>query len=171
MTPRSSQVSLLSSQVLVTEKLITLSCHILILTVTNSTQLNEIIILSSSGILLLHSQTYILNHLLLLKGQIHWFGSRPGMAYWLNLADNRLPIFDQSRLPITDILSVLSFTDTDNRYFRNCRYIYSSEPQLLQHGIRFSLAIAPGASIRQNTVGGKSPRYDRYLELIFGQSR
>ena len=38
------------------------------------------------------------------------------MAYRLNLADNRLPIFDQSRLPITDILSVLSFTDTDNRY-------------------------------------------------------
>ncbi len=27
-----------------------------------------------------------------------------GMAHRLNLADNRLPIFDQSRLPITDIL-------------------------------------------------------------------
>ncbi len=34
-----------------------------------------------------------------------------GMAYQLNLVDNRLPIFDQSRLPITDILSVLGFTD------------------------------------------------------------
>ncbi len=45
------------------------------------------------------------------------------MAYRLNLADNRLPIFDQSRLPITDILLVLSFTDTDNRYCRNCQYI------------------------------------------------
>ncbi len=47
----------------------------------------------------------------------------PGMAYRLNLADNRLPIFDQSRLPITDIISVLNFTDTDNRYSINCRYI------------------------------------------------
>ncbi len=35
------------------------------------------------------------------------------MAHRFNLADNRLPIFDQSPLPITDILSVLSFTDTD----------------------------------------------------------
>ncbi len=41
------------------------------------------------------------------------------MAYRLNLADNRLPVFDQSRLPITDIISVLSFTDTDNR-FHDC---------------------------------------------------
>ncbi len=48
---------------------------------------------------------------------------KSGMAYRLNLADNGLPIFVQSRLPITDILSVLSFTDTDNRYCRNCRYI------------------------------------------------
>ncbi len=40
-----------------------------------------------------------------------------GMAYQLDLADNRLPIFDKSRLPIADILSVLSYTDTDNRYF------------------------------------------------------
>ncbi len=32
----------------------------------------------------------------------------PGMACRLNLADNRLPISDQSRLPITDILSGLS---------------------------------------------------------------
>ncbi len=31
--------------------------------------------------------------------------SEPGMAYRLNIADNRLPISDQSRLPITDILS------------------------------------------------------------------
>ena len=46
-----------------------------------------------------------------------------GMAYRLDLVDNRLPIFDQSRLPISDILSVLSFTDTDNRFSRNCRYI------------------------------------------------
>ena len=46
-----------------------------------------------------------------------------GMAYQLNLADNRLPIFDQSRLPITDILSVPGFTDTDNRYSKNSRYI------------------------------------------------
>ena len=56
------------------------------------------------------------------------------MAYRLNFADNRLPIFHQSRLPITNILSVLSFTDadilsvqtftdTDNRYFKKCRYI------------------------------------------------
>ena len=66
----------------------------------------------------------------------------PGMAYRLNLADNRLPIYDQSRLPITDVLSVLSFTDTDNRYFRNCRYI-----------------------------GKKTPNYNQYLEPIFGQSR
>ena len=44
------------------------------------------------------------------------------MAYRLNLADNRLPIFDQSRLPITDILSVQNFADTDNRYSINCRY-------------------------------------------------
>ncbi len=36
---------------------------------------------------------------------------RTGIAYRLNLADNRLPISDQSRLPIPDILSVLSFTD------------------------------------------------------------
>ncbi len=28
-----------------------------------------------------------------------------------------------SRLPMTDILSVLNFTDTDNRYSINCRYI------------------------------------------------
>ncbi len=35
------------------------------------------------------------------------------MAYRLNLADNPLPIFDQSRLPITNILLVLSFTITD----------------------------------------------------------
>ncbi len=46
------------------------------------------------------------------------------MAYQLDrLADNRLQIFDQSRLPITDILSVLSFIDTDNRYSINCRCI------------------------------------------------
>ncbi len=50
-------------------------------------------------------------------------GCKSGMAYRLNLADNRLPIFDQSRLPITDILSVLNFTNADNRYSRNCRYI------------------------------------------------
>ncbi len=30
---------------------------------------------------------------------------KPGMAHRLNLADNRLLIFDQSRLPITDIIS------------------------------------------------------------------
>ena len=50
-------------------------------------------------------------------------GPIPGMTYLLNLADNRLPIFDQSRLPMTNILSIVSFTDTDNRYFINCRYI------------------------------------------------
>ncbi len=44
----------------------------------------------------------------------------PGMAYRLNLADHRLPIFDQSRLLIADILLVLSFTDTNSR---NCQYI------------------------------------------------
>ncbi len=55
------------------------------------------------------------------NSNIHIYGgSIPGMAYRLNLADNRLPIFDQSRLPITDILSVLSSTDTDNRYSINC---------------------------------------------------
>ncbi len=43
------------------------------------------------------------------------------MAYQLNLADNRLSIFDQSRLPITDSLSVLNFAD--NRDFKKCRYI------------------------------------------------
>ena len=40
-------------------------------------------------------------------------GWGPGMAYWLNLADDQLPIFDQSLLPITDILTVLSFTNTN----------------------------------------------------------
>ncbi len=76
-----------------------------------------------------------------------------GMAYWLNLANNPLPIFDQSPIyrcftnisgknhqNITDILfysrylakpdnrwpiffSVLTFTDSDNQYFKKCRYI------------------------------------------------
>ncbi len=40
--------------------------------------------------------------------------SAPGMAYRFNLADNQLPIFDQSRLSIANILSVLSFSDIDN---------------------------------------------------------
>ncbi len=43
------------------------------------------------------------------------YGYKAGMAYRLNLAYNWLLIFDQSQLPITDMLSVLSFTDTDNR--------------------------------------------------------
>ncbi len=55
------------------------------------------------------------------NGSESW--KRTGMAYRLNLADNRLPIFDQSRLPITYILSVLNFTDTNNQYSINCRYI------------------------------------------------
>ena len=50
-------------------------------------------------------------------------GPPTGMAYRLNLADKQLPTFDQSRLLITDILLIRSFTDTDNRYFRKCRYI------------------------------------------------
>ena len=51
------------------------------------------------------------------------------MAYRLNLVDDRLPIFDHSRSPITnilsvlsfavaDILSVLTFTDNDNPTFK-----------------------------------------------------
>ena len=39
-------------------------------------------------------------------------GVRAWTAYRLNLADN-LYYFDQSRLPVTDILSVVSSTDTD----------------------------------------------------------
>ena len=61
---------------------------------------------------------------LVIFSEIIWdTGYVTGMAYRLNFTDNGLPIFDQSRLPITDILSVLSFTDTDNRYSRNCRHI------------------------------------------------
>ena len=37
------------------------------------------------------------------------YGLDTGMAYRLNLADNRLPIFCQSRLPTTDFLSVPIF--------------------------------------------------------------
>ncbi len=47
-------------------------------------------------------------------------GNRDGISVKF-IADNRKPIFDQSRLPTTDMLSVVSFTDT--RYFRNYRYI------------------------------------------------
>ncbi len=69
----------------------------------------------------------------------------------VNLAYNRLPIFDQSRLPITDILSVLSFTDTDNRYSIKCRYI--------------------DVSVFYRYIEEKSPKYSRYLLPIFGKSR
>ncbi len=36
-------------------------------------------------------------------------------------------LFGQSRYPMTDILSVLTVTDTDNRYFTKCQYIGSTE--------------------------------------------
>ena len=100
------------------------------------------------------------------------------MAYRLNLADNRLPIFDQSRLPImdispalitdileiadipvfyqyrgkiaeilpifradiwpkpiADILSALTFIDTDNRYLKKCRYIGLTDILVNQYAI------------------------------------
>ena len=74
-------------------------------------------------------------------------GYMTGMAYRLNFTDNGLPIFDQSRLPITDILSVLSFTDTDILEIADISVFY-----------------------RYTCIGGKSPKYSRYLEPIFGQS-
>ena len=52
----------------------------------------------------------------------HWIMFLSAMAYRLNLANNRLLIFEQSQLSITDILLVLGFAD--NWYSRNCRYIF-----------------------------------------------
>ncbi len=60
------------------------------------------------------------------------------------------PIFGQSRSSIADILLVLTFTDTDSRYFKKCQYIGSTNISVNRYAIP---ALVLMAWSRKNEAG------------------